>query len=155
VQLLSGLGLDLAKMVLIRHTPLLLVYHSIVNGSKSACVFDISPHKCGNDCCSFAINFLVTAVVMSAVLLGRLHCGSVLLWYLSRVLLSKSVVLVVVMLTRPQVSRPRPHPHVAAAQPVPDNAQRMNQHLRSSQVLATSLTMVNPVTELLLNDEQS
>jgi len=99
--------------------------------------------------------FLVTAVVMSAVLLGRLHCGSVLLWYLSRVLLSKSVVLVVVMLTRPQVSRPRPHPHVAAAQPVPDNAQRMNQHLRSSQVLATSLTMVNPVTELLLNDEQS
>jgi len=59
VQLLSGLGLHLAEMVLIRHTPLLLVYHSIVdvNGSKSACVFDISPHKCGNDCCSFAINF--------------------------------------------------------------------------------------------------
>ena len=57
MQLLSGLGLDLAKMVLIRHTPLLLVYHSISNGSKSTCVFDISPNKCGNDCGSFAINF--------------------------------------------------------------------------------------------------
>ena len=32
------------------------------------------------------------------------------------------------MLARPQVSRPRPQPHVAAALPVPDNAQRMNQH---------------------------
>jgi len=40
-------------------------------------------------------------------------------------------------------SRPRPQPHVAAALPVQDNAQWMNQHLRSSQVLATSLTMVN------------
>jgi len=47
------------------------------------------------------------------------------------------------MLTRPQTPRPRPHPHVAAVQPVPDNAQRMNQHLRSSQVLAISLTVVN------------
>ena len=38
--------------------------------------------------------------------------------------------------------------------PVPDNAQRMNRHyfLRSSQVLATSLTVV---TELLLNGGQS
>jgi len=58
------------------------------------------------------------------------------------------------MLTTPQVSTPRPQPHVAAALPVPDNAQRMSQHLRSSQVLAASLTTVNS-TELLLSDGQS
>ena len=39
--------------------------------------------------------------------------------------------------------RPMPQPHVAAALPVPDNAHRMNQQLRSSQVLAASLTIVN------------
>ena len=42
---------------------------------------------------------------------------------------------------RPQT--PRPQPHVATALPVQDNAHRMNQHLRSSQVLATFLTTVN------------
>jgi len=37
----------------------------------------------------------------------------------------------------------RPQPHVAAALPVPDDAQRTNQHLRSSQVLTTSSKTVN------------
>ena len=44
---------------------------------------------------------------------------------------------------RPRSSSPRPEPHAAAALAVPDNAQRMNQHLRSSQVLAASLTNSN------------
>jgi len=40
------------------------------------------------------------------------------------------------MLTRPQVSRlqlSRPQPHVAAALPLPDNAQRMNQHIHEAR----------------------
>jgi len=63
------------------------------------------------------------------------------------------------MLTRPQVSRPRPReqtprprpqPHVAAALPVSDNAQRVNQHLRSPLVLASrNLFNSGVVTELL------
>jgi len=44
---------------------------------------------------------------------------------------------------KPRPQTPGPQRHVAAALPVPDNAQRMNQHLRSSQVLATALTMAN------------
>jgi len=44
---------------------------------------------------------------------------------------------------RPRRQTQKPQPHVAAALAVPDDAQRMNQHLRSSQVLATSLTTVN------------
>ena len=35
---------------------------------------------------------------------------------------------VAAMSTRLHVSRPQPQPHVAAALPVPDNAQRMNRH---------------------------
>ena len=65
-----------------------------------------------------------------------------------------------VTLTRPQVSKtrpmpqipgPKPQPHVAAELPVPDNAQQLNQHLRSSQVRVTSADPPGKMDEKLIS----